>query len=268
MKKLALFPCVALVLGLGSSLTPALAESPGIVTGPQPPAAGGKSTPSLPNSPPASKPGAGQQPAPDAPELNAPGGPPDGPPGVHGRSARKTPQGDPGLLGQPFPQNPDEAAGVLDKLFASLATIEDPLLAQMVTASIERIWRMPGGDTVNLLLDRASDAANKNNPDLALKLLDAAVDLAPDYADAWSRRAFVHYMKGDVERALGDLRRTLALEPNHFTALQGLAKILDEQGQKTGALRALEQLRKINPSAPGAKTAIENLKKEVEGQGI
>jgi tetratricopeptide (TPR) repeat protein len=135
-------------------------------------------------------------------------------------------------------------------------------------ATIERIWRLPGGDTVNLLIDRAAEAANKNDPELALKLLDAAVDLAPDYPEAWNRRAFVHYMKGDTTRALGDLRRTLALEPNHFRALEGLAKILEETGQKKGALKALEELVKINPNTNGAKTAIENLKKDVEGQGI
>ena len=44
--------------------------------------------------------------------------------------------------------------------------------------------------------------------------------------------------------------------------------MLQEQGQQKGALKALEQLQKLNPHTPGAKTAIENLKKEVEGQGI
>ena len=184
------------------------------------------------------------------------------------RAARKGNQGDPGLMGLNFPQTPEEAATVLGKLFAALATMEDEALAMKVTATIERIWRLPGGDTVNLLVDRASNAANTNNADLALKLLDSAVDLAPDYAEAFSRRAFVYYMKGDTERAVGDLRRVLALEPNHFKALEGIAKILQESGQKKGALKALEELVKVNPLSPGAKTSIEILKKEVDGQGI
>lgn len=184
------------------------------------------------------------------------------------RAARKGNQGDPGLMGLNFPQTPEEADTVLGKLYAALATMEDEALALKVTVTIEKIWRLPGGDTVNLIVDRAINAANSNNTDLALKLLDSAVDLAPDFAEAWSRRAFVYYMKGDTERAVGDLRRTLALEPNHFKALEGLAKIMQEAGQKKGALKALEELHKINPHAPGAKTAIEILKKEVEGQGI
>ncbi len=171
-------------------------------------------------------------------------------------------------MGLNFPQTPEEASTVLGKLFAALATMEDEALAMKVTVTIEKIWRLPGGDTVNLLVDRAINAANTNNADLALKLLDSAVDLAPDYAEAFSRRAFVHYMKGDKERAVGDLRRVLALEPNHFKALEGLAKILQEAGQKKGALKAYEELHKINPNTAGAKTTIEILKKEVEGQGI
>ncbi len=184
------------------------------------------------------------------------------------RAARKGNQGDPGLMGLNFPQTPEEAETVLGKLYAALATTEDEALALKVTVTIEKIWRLPGGDTVNLIVDRAINAANSNNTDLALKLLDSAVDLAPDFAEAWSRRAFVYYMKGDTERAVGDLRRVLAMEPNHFKALEGLAKIMQESGQKKGALKALEELYKINPHAPGAKTSIEILKKEVEGQGI
>lgn len=237
----------------GMAGTPLLAQEP------KPPAAATGPDPSAQDA----QPEAGsKEAAPAPPEVDGPGL------RDRYRAARRGYQGDPGLMGLNFPHNQDEATVVLGKLFAALAKMDDPLLATKVMETIERIWRLPGGDTVNLLIDRASDAANKNNADLALKLLDAAVDLAPDYAEAWSRRAFGYYLKGDTTRALGDLRRTLALEPNHFKALEGLSKILEEQGQKKGALKALEQLYRINPNTPGAKTAIDNLKKEVEGQGI
>lgn len=248
-----------LLLGCSFLSLAALAATPSIAEEPKPPAVADAPNGAAPNDP--AEPGAKEAPAP-APEIDGPGL------RERYRSARKGYQGDPGLMGLNFPRNQDEATLVLGKLFAALSKMEDPLLATKVMETIERIWRLPGGDTVNLLLDRAADAANKNNPELALKLLDAAVDLAPDYAEAWSRRAFVYYLKGDTTRALGDLRRTLALEPNHFKALEGLSKILEEQGQKKGALKALEQLYRINPNTPGAKTSIDNLKKEVEGQGI
>ena len=176
--------------------------------------------------------------------------------------------GDPGMLGNPWPKSAEEAGKTLDILFAHLATTGDHELGRQIAVSIEKIWRIPGGDTVNLLIDRAEGFSQKNENDKALKLLDAAVDLAPDYAEGWNRRAFAHFRLGNNEGALGDLRRTLALEPNHFRALEGMAKVLTGVGEKKGALKAYEELLRVHPTVEGAQTAIDDLKKAVEGQGI
>jgi tetratricopeptide (TPR) repeat protein len=101
-----------------------------------------------------------------------------------------------------------------------------------------------------------------------MKLLNAAVDLQPDYAEAWNRRSYVFYLDDDYKRALGDIRRVLALEPHHYKALEGLANILQHIGEKKAALEAYETLLKVYPSMPGAKKARDDLKAEVEGQGI
>jgi tetratricopeptide (TPR) repeat protein len=134
--------------------------------------------------------------------------------------------------------------------------------------SIERLWLLSGSATADLLLDRALAAANANNQDLAMKLLDAAVLLQPDFAEAWNRRAYLYFMKSDYKRALGDLRRVLALEPNHFHALEGLAQILRSIGEKKAALDAYKKLLAVNPQAAGAKEAVDELTLEVDGQGI
>lgn len=181
---------------------------------------------------------------------------------------QKDTKGDPGMMGNPWPKTPEEASKTISDLLAHLASAESPEQAGQISKSIERLWRLPGGDTVNLLLDRASAAAEAKDADSAVQLLDAAADLAPDFAEVFSRRAFVYYLKGDTASAVADLRRTLALEPNHFKALEGLAHILSDSGEKKGALKAYEQLLLVNPFAAGAKEAAEDLKKAVEGQGI
>ncbi len=108
----------------------------------------------------------------------------------------------------------------------------------------------------------------QGNRDLAMKLLDSAVELQPDYAEAWNRRAFVYYLNDDYKRALGDIRRVLALEPRHYKALEGLGQILRNIGEKKGALAAYDSLLAIYPAMPGAKEARDELRVEVEGQGI
>ena len=94
------------------------------------------------------------------------------------------------------------------------------------------------------------------------------VALAPDYAEGWNRRAYIHYTQNDIERALGDLRRALALDPNHFKALDGLIHILKDIGRKKEALQAGRQLLDVNPYYDGAKQLVDELARDVEGRGI
>ncbi len=169
---------------------------------------------------------------------------------------------------QSAPDTPEQRAKVLGNLYAYLATAPDEQSAAPLTEAIERLWLQSGSDTVALLMDRAAGMIGEKRLDVALKMLDAVVELAPDFAEGWHRRAYVFYMQGDYTRAIGDLRRVLALEPNHYKALDGLGQILREIGEKKGALAAYQRLLDVHPNWPGAKQAVGELKREVEGQGI
>jgi len=219
----------------------------------QPPAEKGK--------PPAATPG--------KPEGKAPGTPPPGPKGPDARGSDSAKSGAPGRpSARKLPDTPEQRAKLLDDLYAHLATAEDEAAAKEVVQSIVRIWMHSGSDTVDALMQRALKAVHDKKLDLAKRLLDAVVEQAPEYAEGWSNRGHVHYLDNDIERALGDLRRALALDPNHFKALDGLGTILREVGQKKGALKAYEQLLSVHPFASGAKQAHDDLKREVDGQGI
>ena len=76
------------------------------------------------------------------------------------------------------------------------------------------------------------------------------------------------FLECDEHRALGDLRRALALDPNHFRALSALGHILREYGEKKGSLAAYRKLLEVHPFADGAQKAVEDLEREVGGQGI
>ena len=171
-----------------------------------------------------------------------------------------------GPAGQPLPGTAAERTKLLSNLYAYLATAEDEKQAQPIAQAIERLWLFAGSDTIGVLMDRSARAVAEKNLDLAVRFLDAVVDLAPDYAEGWNRRAYVHYLKNDIERMIGDLRRCLALEPNHYRAMDGLAQVLRETGQKKAALKAYERLIEIHPNAAGAQDAIKELSRDVEGQ--
>lgn len=174
----------------------------------------------------------------------------------------------PKAAAKPAPPPPLDREAMLAELYVHLAQAPDAEQATPIAETIEGVWLNSGSDTVGLLMGRSLKAINEQHNELALKLLDAVVELAPDYAEGWNRRAYVYYLQSDFEHAIGDLRRALALEPNHFKALEGLARILRESGQKKSALKAYQQIQRIYPYMPGAKDAADELSVEVEGQGI
>jgi len=225
---------------------------PGIITGPVP-ADPQASEPRSPN--PQADEDASEQAPPEqaSPSPEAPGTPPPPAAGEKGKAAQDVPK---------------DKDAMLAELYAHLAQAPDADQAAEISKAIEGLWLHSGSDTIGVLMRRGLQAVNDQRNDLAMKMFDAVVELAPDYAEGWNRRAFVYYMQNDVEHAVGDLRRALALDPNHYKALDGLARILRDSGQKKSALRAYQQLLRINPYSAGAKEAASALSVEVEGQGI
>jgi tetratricopeptide (TPR) repeat protein len=193
--------------------------------------------------------------------------PPDTAPGPE-RSPYGGPAPQPHRRGATLPKTPAEREKMLADLYALLATSDDAESAKAVAEAIERIWIHSGSPTVDLLMERAGKAVAEKNFDLAIKLLDHVVALAPDFTEAWNRRAYVFFVRNDVDHALGDLRRVLALDPNHFKALEGLGQILREIGQKKPALEAFRRLLSVHPYWSGAQQAIDELAREIDGQGI
>lgn len=168
--------------------------------------------------------------------------------------------------------DPDEIAPdrdmLLDTLYQRLEQAETPERARAVAQSIQRVWRASGSPTVDLLLARAMSLVSAEEYALALAMLDTVVVSEPEFAEGWSQRAMVHFQKRDFRAALRDLRRVLALEPRHFRAMQGVAIILNEFGEKERALQAYRRVLDIYPLKKEARDAVEELRREVEGQDI
>jgi tetratricopeptide (TPR) repeat protein len=164
--------------------------------------------------------------------------------------------------------DPVERPKMLAKLYDELGNAHDAHDAAPITETIERLWLLSGSDTVDLLMARADRFMKESDLDLALKILDATVDLAPDDAEAWRRRAAVHFLQKDYELALSDLRHALDIDPRHYKAINDLGVVLQTLGAKKEALEAYRKALKINPFLDDARQSVETLSREVEGQDI
>jgi len=157
---------------------------------------------------------------------------------------------------------------VIDELFDRLARAQDEVEAKGVAGAIERVWMHSGSDTADLLMSRAMQAFQRKDHPLAQELLGAIVEIEPQWAEGWNKRATVRYMADDYMGAMQDIAHALALEPRHFGALSGLGFILQSRGFDKRALDAFRKALDINPRQEEMRRIVDKLTIEVEGQGI
>lgn len=130
-----------------------------------------------------------------------------------------------------------------------------------IESQIQRLWSRSGSEAMDLLLRRGNEALEAENYAAALEHLTALTDHAPDFAEAWNARATTFYLMEEYALSISDIQRTLALNPNHFGALMGLATMFEQMGEDDLALRAMYAVRELNPNRPGIDDAISRLER-------
>jgi tetratricopeptide (TPR) repeat protein len=156
----------------------------------------------------------------------------------------------------------------LDFLFGALKAAPDDASAKAVEDRIWAMWTAAGNDTTGLLMSRAKKAIDDDNYGLALKLLDAVIEIKPEYTEAWNRRATVYFLKKDYANSLADLGKVLTREPRHFGALSGIGLIMQDIGDDKRALDAYRKALDVYPRLKGVSEKVKTLVEKVEGREI
>ncbi len=169
------------------------------------------------------------------------------------------------LAGAPVSVSADQRDGRLDALFARLKSTDDPSDAAAVQQQIWQIWIEFEDASVSQLMRRGMSAMARGDHELALDAFDSLVERAPEFAEAWNKRATVLYIMGRLDESVNDIRQTLSLEPRHFGALSGLSLIYDAVEQPEAAIRSLEAALEINPHLYGSGDRIRQLREKLKG---
>lgn len=156
----------------------------------------------------------------------------------------------------------------LPALFDVLRATKDPIQAHVTEQGIWRIWMASPDDTVNLLMLRGMDAMSSRDFGTALKVFTQMVEIAPDFAEGWNKRATVLYMLGAYAESIADIGRVLELEPRHFGALSGLGLCNAELQRDEAALDAFERALAVNPHMEGARAHAEMIRRRIEDKAI
>src|SRR5215470_12245581 len=214
-------------------------------------------------------------PAPNAPAPNAPGPDAQAPaPEVkppEGAEPKIGPNPEPKMVEPPAnlprPQTGDAKINI-DKLFEALKIAPTEESAKYVENRIWALWLAAGGDTSNLLMGRVKTAMEKKEHDVALKLLNAIIDLKPEFVEAWNRRATIYFNNKDYISAIADIHEVLMREPRHFGALSGLGTIMQELGDDKAALEAYRRALAVHPKLEKVPELVKTPTEKVEGREI
>jgi Flp pilus assembly protein TadD len=155
-----------------------------------------------------------------------------------------------------------------DKLFAQLKQVENAEDAHPIEQKLMALFRASGSPSVDLLITRVQAAMAATDKETAKKLIDAVTTVAPTYAEGWHIRAGLEHAAGDDTAALVSLQKVVQLNPRHFRALDELADMLEEYGDKAGALKLYRRALELNPHLPSATQKVRELTTRVEGRDI
>jgi len=143
-------------------------------------------------------------------------------------------------------RRPARTSTFLDELFRRLARCKRAEAA----GTEDRIWDVwmhhPHHDAARDL-DLATGDIAAQRYDIAETRLARLLRRAPDFAEAWQKRAALLYLLGRDAECLRDIRRTLQLEPRHFGAMLHFAEILRSTDATVEARFAVRAALFIHP---------------------
>jgi len=156
---------------------------------------------------------------------------------------------------------------MLDDLFAQLRTATAPAEIDALQSGIWQLWLTSGDQGLDKELEAGMRAMQAEDQTLAIKHFTQIIQTAPDFAEAWNKRATAYYLRGEYRASLDDIAETLRREPRHFGALWGEASIWRQLGEYRRALQVLGRLSAICPGLPGLHEQLLQLRERLQDGG-
>lgn len=140
-------------------------------------------------------------------------------------------------------QNP-EIQALLDNLKQPEAAVREH-----ATRELWRIWFTQKGIYGLELLERSQALMEAEQFQAAQDLLDQLIADQPDFAEAWNRRAVLHFVQRNYDQSLADCEQVERLNPVHFGAIHGKGLCHAALGNYVEAIHAFRRALEIQPYA-------------------
>src|ERR671924_1593573 len=95
---------------------------------------------------------------------------------------------------------------------------DDAELAATAEAMLWSIWCRSGDDETDRVFRLGVEAMQRQELAEAEELFGRVIELKPDFAEGWNKRATVRFMQHNFTGSIADCQQTLARNPDHFGA--------------------------------------------------
>ncbi|MEO0534647.1 MAG: tetratricopeptide repeat protein [Cyanobacteria bacterium P01_A01_bin.123] len=125
----------------------------------------------------------------------------------------------------------------------------DETIRTEATETLWQLWFQQKGIYGARLLIQSQELLQKGCIEDAEALLSKLIRDQPDFAEAWNRRAVLHYSQRNYWRAIADCQAVIERIPYHFGALHGLGLCHAALGNYTAAIQAFQKALTVQPHA-------------------
>ena len=153
----------------------------------------------------------------------------------------------------------DQNDPALDRLFERLTITTSEEEASNITREIWQRWTANDDPEVSQLMQTGIRALNYSTYRRALQSFDRVIEMAPEFAEGWNKRATLYYHIKEYRRSIDDIKETLRLEPRHFGAWSVLGLVSIAQENYSGALAAFKKALSINPHIANIRRYVQKL---------
>ena len=156
----------------------------------------------------------------------------------------------------------------LNQLFEDLK-IENKSISAEVEQKIWKIWSThPNNEKLTKMLREGTDLVNNQKLNEAIVLFSDLIELDPNWAEAWNKRATVFYLIGEYQKSQNDIKKVLDLEKRHFGALAGQGLVNIELQNYEKAIKSYQDAMKIYPTMNSGKIMIKRIRELIKKQSI
>ena len=143
----------------------------------------------------------------------------------------------------------------------------DPVVREMAEHALWSIWfRLGATPEANHQLCRGAMALERKDFEHAITHFDRALEIDPEFAEAYNQRAIASYLLERFPDSIKDCQEAVIRMPMHFGALAGMGHCYLHLGDVKNAIKHYEKALAVHPHLECIRESVLELKSQLESR--